>query len=99
MREERNLNRPREKYLEYAPQEPIGAMRQKGENVVCMLVSGREKGRSSIVRLRICMPLNHLKQLPENNLLSKSYDMAKSRIWYRQKNIGIGIFYLSVTIL
>ena len=26
MREERNLNRARENYLEYAPQEPIDAM-------------------------------------------------------------------------
>ena len=30
MREERNLNRARENYLEYAPQEPIDATRQKG---------------------------------------------------------------------
>jgi len=29
------------------------------------------------------MAFNNLKQLPENILLSKSYDMAKSRIWYR----------------
>jgi hypothetical protein len=36
MREERNLNRARENYLEYAPQESIDAnryyMRQKGVN-------------------------------------------------------------------
>ena len=41
MREERNLNRARENYLEYAPQEPIDAMRQKGVKVTSMLVSGR----------------------------------------------------------
>ena len=42
MREERNLNRARGKYLEYAPHEPIDAMRQKGVKVTSMLVSGRE---------------------------------------------------------
>ena len=41
MREERNLNRVRENYLEYAPQELIDAMRQKGVKVTSMLVSGR----------------------------------------------------------
>jgi hypothetical protein len=33
MREERILNRSPEKYLEYAPREPIDAMRQKGVKV------------------------------------------------------------------
>jgi hypothetical protein len=42
MHEERNLNRAREHYLEYAPQEPIDALRQKGVKVTSMLVSGRE---------------------------------------------------------
>ena len=41
MREERNLNRARENYLEYAHREPINAMRQKGVKVTSMLVSGR----------------------------------------------------------
>jgi hypothetical protein len=41
MREKRILNRARENYLEYAPQEPIDAMRQKGVKVTSMLVSGR----------------------------------------------------------
>ena len=41
MREERNLNRARENYLEYAPQEPIDAMHQKGVKVTSVLVSGR----------------------------------------------------------
>ena len=50
MHEERNLNRAHEKYLEYAPQEPIDAMRQKGENVIYMRVSDRKKGRSSAMR-------------------------------------------------
>ena len=40
--EERNLNRARENYLEYALQEPIDAMRQKDKKVTSMLVSGRE---------------------------------------------------------
>ena len=80
MREERNINRGREQYLEYATQEPIDAMRLKGEHVILVLVSGRETGRSSAVRLRLCTTFNHLKQLPGNILLSKSYGMAKSRI-------------------
>ena len=37
MREEQNLNRARENYLEYAHREPIDAMRQKGVKVTSML--------------------------------------------------------------
>jgi len=83
MHEERNLNRAHEKYLEYAPQEPIDAMHQKGENVIYMRVSDRKKGRSLAMRLvRLCMEFNILNQLPGNIILSKSYDMATSRIRY-----------------
>ena len=78
MHEERNLNRAHEKYLEYAPQEPIDAMRLKGENVMLMLASGRGTGRSSAVRLRLCMAFNNLKPFPKNILLSKSSDISKS---------------------
>ena len=52
-------------------------MRQKGEHVIYMLVGGREKRQSSAVRLRLCIAFNNLKQLPENSLLRKSYDMEK----------------------
>ena len=48
MREERNLNRAREKKFKNAPQEPIEAMRRKGEHVICMLVRGWGKGWSSL---------------------------------------------------
>ena len=57
-------------------------MRQKGENVIYMRVSDRKKGRSSATRRRLCMEFNILNQLPGNIILSKSYDMATSRIRY-----------------
>ena len=33
--------------------------------------------RKPVVHTRLCMTFNNLKQLPENILLSKSYDMSK----------------------